>query len=72
MLDKKIFSINIKNKTDFRSHLQLGGSLNSIMRTKMSLRESLTVCHKWKQSPSLLKACTQATKAYNDLHPRKN
>ena len=38
----------------------------------MSLPESLTVCHKWKQSPSLLKACTQATKAYNDLHPRKS
>ena len=38
----------------------------------MSIPESLTVCHKWKPPPSLLKASKQATKAYNDLHKSKN
>ena len=42
------------------------------MRIKMSISESLTACHKWKPSPSLFKACKQATKAYNDLNKSKN
>ena len=37
------------------------------MRTKMPVPESLTVCHKWKPSPSLLKVCKQATEAYNEI-----
>ena len=36
-----IFMIR-KNKTDFRLCLQLDGSLNSVMRIKMSVSESLT------------------------------
>ena len=70
--EERIFSIIRKNKTDFRSRLQLDGSLNSIMRIKMSISESLTACHKWKSSPSLFKACKQATKAYNDLNKSEN
>ena len=70
--EERIFSMIRKNKTDFRSSLQLDGSLNSIMRIKMSVLESLTACHKWKPSPSLLQACKQATKAHNDLHKSKN
>ena len=38
----------------------------------MSIPESLTARHKWKPSPSLLKACNQVTKTYNDLHKSKN
>ena len=52
-----------KNKTDFQARLQLDGSLNSIMRIKMSIPELLTACHIWKPSPSLPKGCKQATKA---------
>ena len=70
--EKRIFSMIRKNETDFRSPLQLDGSLNSIMRIKMYVPESLTASHKWKPSSSLLKACKQATKAYNDLHKSKN
>ena len=38
----------------------------------MPVPESLTVCHKWKPSPSLLKACKEVTKVYNDLNHSKN
>ena len=37
--EERIFSMIRKNKTDFRSRLQLDGSLNSIMRIKMSMPE---------------------------------
>ena len=75
--DEKTFSKLEKNsrlekKTDFRSRFQLDGSLNLIVRIKMSIPESLTACHKWKPSPSLLKACNQVTKTYNDLQKSKN
>ena len=41
---------------------QLDDSLNSIMRLQMSIPESLaTEWDKWKPSPSLLKACKQAS-----------
>ena len=63
-----VFFMVRKNKTDFRSLLQLDGSLNSIMRVNMSIPESLTPCHTWKPSDDLLKACKQATKDYNDAH----
>ena len=70
MLEKKEYFLWLE--TDFRSHLKLDGSLNSIMRIKMSISESLIACHKWKPSPSLLKACKQGTKAYIDLNQSKN
>ena len=65
--EERIFSMITKNKTNFQSHLQLRGSLNSVTRIKKSVPESLTVCHKWKPSPSLLKVCKQATEAYNEI-----
>ena len=70
ILEKKEYFLQLE--TDCWSHLKLNGSLNSIMRINMSIPESLTTCHKWKPSPSLLKACKQATKAYNDLNQSKN
>ena len=54
--EERIFSMVRKNTTVFRSRLQLDGSLNSIVRTKMSIQESLPACHKWKASSSLFKA----------------
>ena len=62
MLKKKEYFLIRKNETDFQSPLQLDGSLNSIMRIKMSIPESLTACHKWKLSSSLLKACNKQLK----------
>ena len=67
--EERIFSMI---RTDFQSRLQLYGSLNSIMRIKMSVPVPLIACHKWKPSLSLLEACKQATKACNDLHKSKN
>ena len=61
--EERIFSMITKNKTNFQSHLQLRGSLNSVTRIKKSVPESLTVCHKWKPSTS----CKQATEAYNEI-----
>ena len=66
--DERVFSMIKKNKTDFRSNLQLGGSLNSIMRIKMAFPESLIPCHQWTPSDDLLTACKKATKKYNDEH----
>ena len=44
--EERVFSMIKKNKTDFRANLQLDGSLNSIMRIKMSHPEELLPCHK--------------------------
>ena len=54
-----------KNTTEFRSSLDLGRSLNSIMRIKMSLPESLVSCYEWKPSQDLLRKCKWATSTYN-------
>lgn len=67
--EERIICMIRKNKTDFQSRLWLDGLLNSIMRIKMSIPETLTLCHKWKPAPSLLKACKQST---YDLHKSKN
>ena len=66
--EERVFSIIKKNKTEFRSRLELGGSLNSIMRIKMALPESLMPCHKWKPSNELLLKCKRATREYNQQH----
>ena len=54
--EERIFSMVRKNETLFWSCLQLDGLLNSIVRTKMSIPESLPACHKWKALSSLFKA----------------
>ena len=66
--EERVFSIIRKNKTEFRSRLDLGRSLNSIMRIKMSFPESLLPCHEWKPSDELLKKCKSATTVYNQEH----
>ena len=45
--------------------IQLDGTLDSIMRIKMSISELLTACHKRKSSPSLFKIWNYNTKRNN-------
>ena len=45
--EERVFSLIGKNKTEFRSRLDLKGSLNSLMRIKLSLPEFLIPCHMW-------------------------
>ena len=70
--DKKVFSMIRKNKTEFRSRLDLGRSLNSIMRVKMSLPEQLQPCHTWKPDSELLKKCKSACREYNQAHQEQS
>ena len=70
--EERVFSMIKKNKTDFRALLQLAGSLNSIMRIKMSHLEELLPCHKWKPPKDLLKNCKSATRKYNEAHSSKH
>ena len=69
--DERVFSMVKKNKTEFRSRLQLGGSLNAIMRIKMAFPESLCPCHQWKPTDELLKKCKSAALRYNEEHGSK-
>ena len=66
--EERVFSIIRKNKTEFRSRLSLGRSLNSIMIIKSTLPESLLKCHEWKPPKALLQKCKSATTAYNEEH----
>ena len=59
--EERVFSVIRKNKTEFRSRLQLGASLNAIMRVKMAVPEQLMACYKWQPSKELLKNCKSAT-----------
>ena len=70
--EERIFSTIRKNKTEFRSRLQLGGSLNAIMRVKMAVPEQLLECYKWEPSKELLKKCKSATREYNERHRSNN
>jgi hypothetical protein len=70
--EERVFSTIRKNKTEFRSQLQLGGSLNAIMRIKMSIPRELLPCYKWKPSNELLKKCKSATRLYNEDHSSKD
>ncbi|CAB3994372.1 PREDICTED: uncharacterized protein LOC106702191 [Paramuricea clavata] len=70
--EERVFSTIRKNKTEFRSRLQLGGSLNAIMRIKMSIPRELLPCYKWKPSNKLLKKCKSATPLYNEDHSSKD
>ena len=67
--EERVFSMIRKNKTEFRSRLQLGGSLNAIMRIKMSVPRELMPCYRWEPSHELLKKCKSATRVYNQSHP---
>ena len=48
--EEQVFSIINKNKIQFRSTLDLGKSLNSIMLIKINSPERLVPCHKMKFS----------------------
>ena len=66
--EERVFSMIRKNKTEFRSQLSASGSLNSIMRIKLSLPEDLVPCFRWKPSNDLLKKCKSACRLYNEKH----
>ena len=61
-----------KNKTEFRSRLNLSKSLNSVMRVKMSLPEQVQSCYRWKPGKVSLKKCKSACKEYNRAHSSKD
>ena len=64
--DKRVFSVIRKNKTEFRSRLDLSKSPNSVMRVKMSLPEQS--CYRWKPDKELLKKCKSGCKEYSHAH----
>ena len=66
--EERAFSIIRRNRTDFRPTLQLGVSLNSIMRIKMAMPESLCKCCDWEPAEELLRKCKSATREYNKQH----
>ena len=70
--DEMVFSMIRKNKTEFRSRLDLFKSLNSAMRVKMSLPEQIQPFYRWKLDKELLKKCKSACKEYNSAHSSKN
>ena len=60
--DERVFSMIRKNKTEFRSRLDLSKSLNSVMRVKMNLLEQIQPCYYWKPDKELLKKCKSTCK----------
>ena len=44
---ERVFSMVRKNNTEFRANLDMNRSLNSILRIKMGIPESLNPCHRW-------------------------
>ena len=68
---ESVFSMIKKNKTEFRSNLQLDGSLNSIVGIKMASPKSLPPCHEWKPSDQFLKLCKSATIESNEEYRNK-
>ena len=66
--EERVFSMINKNKNQFRSTLDLGKSLNSIMLIKMNSPEGLVPCHKMKFSEELLRNCKSACMHYNKEH----
>ncbi|CAB4014767.1 ATP-dependent DNA helicase [Paramuricea clavata] len=66
--EERVFSMIRKNKTDFRSNLDLETSLSAIMTIKMNKPASLMPCHKFKPSTELLKKCKSACTEYNRAH----
>ena len=70
--DERVLSVIRKNKTEFRSRLDLSKLLNSVMRVKMSLPEQIQPCYRWKPDKELLKKYKSACKEYNRAHPNKD
>ena len=70
--DERVLSVIRKNKTEFRSRLDLSKLLNSVMRVKMSLPEQIQPCYRWKPDKELLKKCKSACKEYNRAHSSKD
>ena len=66
--EERVFSMIKKNKTDFRSNLDLPRSLSSIMTIKMNKPANLLPCHTFKPSNSLLTKCKAACREYNRAH----
>ena len=66
--EERVFSTIRKNKTDFRSNLDLRSSLSSIMTIKMNKPEDLLTCHRFKPSKNLLSKCKAACREYNRAH----
>ena len=72
--EERAFSMIIKNKTQFRSTLDLRKSLNSIMPwrmimlIKMNNLKGLVLCHKMKFSEELLRKCKSVCMHYNKEH----
>ena len=66
--EERVFSMIRKNKTDFRSNLDLRRSLSSIMTIKMNKPANLLPCHRFKPSNSLLTKCKAACREYNRAH----
>ena len=60
--DERVLSVIRKNKTEFRSRLDLSKLLNSVMRVKMSLPEQIHPCNRWTPDKELLKTCKSACK----------
>ena len=58
--EERVFSMIRKNKTDFRSNLDLRRSLSSITSIKMNKPANLLPCHRFKPSNSLLTKCKAA------------
>ena len=63
--EERVFSPIKKNKTTFRSSLDLKTSLNSIMIIKMNTSEDLVPCYRTKLPIELLKKYKKACKDYN-------
>lgn len=69
--EERVFSMVRKKLNEFRSRLEPSGSLNAIMRIKLSAPESLMSCYKWEPSVELLKKYKEATTIYNEEHCSK-
>ena len=66
--EERVFSMISKNKTQFRSTLDLDKSLNSIMLLKTNSPEGLVSYHKIKFSEELLRKCKSVCMHYNKEH----
>ena len=62
--EERVFSMIRKNKTSFRSSLNLEGTLSSIIAVKLASEQSKS----FDPSPELLKKAKHATMLYNEQH----
>ena len=63
--EERIFSMVTKNKTKFRSSLQLDGTLSSILTLKCA---DIEPCHSYDPPVEVLESAKKATMRYNSLH----